>query len=134
MIFLSSCTIDWNDEKDVKTAELEKQIQDDTFKKKKDCLDLSDSLIKIYKSDIDSSVESFYSQKLNTCIFAYVSQPRVPANYDPNDPVNPASYKMIIDWLSKAVIMSTDSFEEWKNKLTDLKETCPKNDPLCLFH
>jgi hypothetical protein len=37
MILLSSCTIDWNDEKDTKIAELEKQVQDDTFKKKQEC-------------------------------------------------------------------------------------------------
>jgi hypothetical protein len=37
LILLSSCTIDWNDEKDAKITELEKQIQDDTFKKKQEC-------------------------------------------------------------------------------------------------
>lgn len=40
LILLSSCTIDWNDEKDAKFAELEKQIQDDTFKKNMECSQL----------------------------------------------------------------------------------------------
>jgi hypothetical protein len=37
LIFLSSCTIDWNDEKNKKIAELEKQIQNDKFKKNQEC-------------------------------------------------------------------------------------------------
>lgn len=36
-LLLSACSIDWNDEKDIKIAELEKQVQDDLFEKKKDC-------------------------------------------------------------------------------------------------
>lgn len=39
LLLLSSCSIDWNDEKDTKIAELEKQIQDDTFKKNVECND-----------------------------------------------------------------------------------------------
>jgi hypothetical protein len=44
LIFLSSCTIDWNDEKDKKIAELEKQvmgletINHDLSKEKQDLL------------------------------------------------------------------------------------------------
>jgi hypothetical protein len=37
LFFMTSCTIDWNDEKDAKIAELKKQIQDDTFKKNLEC-------------------------------------------------------------------------------------------------
>lgn len=37
LFLLSSCSIDWNDEKDKKIAELQKQIQNDTFKKKDEC-------------------------------------------------------------------------------------------------
>lgn len=46
LLFLSSCSIDWNDEKDKKIAELEKQVtelkeknDDESFKRNKECLD-----------------------------------------------------------------------------------------------
>jgi hypothetical protein len=45
-IFLSSCSIDWNGEKDVKIAELEKKIQDDTFKKKQECEKYKEEILK----------------------------------------------------------------------------------------
>lgn len=45
LLFLTSCTIDWNDEKDKKIAELEKQVQDlkntsspFIFERQKECL------------------------------------------------------------------------------------------------
>ena len=41
VILLSSCTIDWNDEKDKKIAELEKQIQTNVFQKKIECSKLN---------------------------------------------------------------------------------------------
>ena len=50
LILLSSCTIDWTDEKDKKITELEKQVQDDTFKKNKECLLLKDKVDIEYKS------------------------------------------------------------------------------------
>lgn len=61
LILLSSCTIDWNDEKDKKIAELEKQIQDDIFKKKQECkkTDFSTENLEKY--------EKIYSRKFNTC-------------------------------------------------------------------
>jgi uncharacterized membrane protein (DUF106 family) len=44
LIWLSSCTIDWNDEKDKKITELEKQVielkeknDDELFKKQQEC-------------------------------------------------------------------------------------------------
>ena len=36
---LSSCSVDWNDGKDKRIAELEKTIQDDTFQKNKECIE-----------------------------------------------------------------------------------------------
>lgn len=73
---LSSCSIDWNDEKDKKIAKLEKQIQDDTFEKKQECAKKSDT----YKKLIDeknailndfeySFIESFYSMEKNDCLW-----------------------------------------------------------------
>jgi hypothetical protein len=60
ILLLSSCSIDWNDEKDKKISsqndkisKLEKQLEDnkkekedDLFKKKQECIKLTDSLIK----------------------------------------------------------------------------------------
>ncbi len=79
MILLSSCTIDWNDEKDKKIAELEKQVQDDTFKKKQECASYINRIEEeneknqkllstnwdFYSSTLD---EIFYSKKYSTCI------------------------------------------------------------------
>jgi cytochrome c-type biogenesis protein CcmH/NrfG len=49
LILLSSCTIDWNDEKDAKIAVLEKQItelkeknDDGLFKKNKECFQMKE--------------------------------------------------------------------------------------------
>ena len=50
LILLSSCTIDWNDEKDAKIVGLEKQIQeiknDDSFKRNQECANLAPELSK----------------------------------------------------------------------------------------
>ena len=48
-LLLSACSIDWNDEKDKKIAKLEKQIQDDLFKKKQEC--------EKYQKSIQSEIE-----------------------------------------------------------------------------
>ena len=49
LILLSSCTIDWSDEKDTKIAELEKQVtelqnkkDDGLFKKNKECYQMKE--------------------------------------------------------------------------------------------
>jgi hypothetical protein len=59
LIFLSSCTIDWNGEKDKKIAELQKQIQDDAFNKKQECIKLEPEMRK--------QLESYerYSEKMD---------------------------------------------------------------------
>lgn len=87
LILLSSCTIDWNDEKDKKIAELEKQItelkeknDDELFKKKQECSkyteklkaeaeketeDMTKALIDtIYYKELK---EIFYSKNKNSC-------------------------------------------------------------------
>ncbi len=79
LIFLTSCTIDWNDEKDKKILELEKQIQDDTFKKKQECTKYIPTLEnKIKEKEKNLNVdgdfyhetidEIFYSPAKQTCI------------------------------------------------------------------
>lgn len=74
LLFLSSCSIDWNDEKDKKIVELEKQIQDDTFKKNKDCSEYGTKIELQIKEDINNRLylfkyikEIFYSKTQNSC-------------------------------------------------------------------
>lgn len=76
LLFLSSCTIDWNGEKIKKIAELEKQIQDDTFKKNKECLWFFKKISE--EESYDSAFygkeeEIFYNKELQTCIYAAIS-------------------------------------------------------------
>jgi hypothetical protein len=73
-ILLSSCSIDWNDEKDKKIAELEKQIQNDLFKKKQECAKHKDKIENNIKTEVTSWIvkmkylsEIFYSNNKNTC-------------------------------------------------------------------
>ena len=84
LLFLSSCTIDWNDEKDKKITELEKQIQDDTFKKKQECTKYIPTLEnKIKEKEKNLNVdgdyyhetidEVFYSSVKKTCIKLWAS-------------------------------------------------------------
>jgi outer membrane lipoprotein-sorting protein len=53
-LLLSSCSIDWNDEKDKKISELEKQIQNDNFKRKQECSKHKDKIENNIKTDITS--------------------------------------------------------------------------------
>ena len=80
LILLSSCTIDWNDEKDAKITTLEKQVtelkeknDDELFKKRQECSSLFDSInfrLKNYKSDYTFELEEvFYSPKLGQCVY-----------------------------------------------------------------
>ncbi len=91
ILLLSSCSIDWNDEKDKKISsqndkisKLEKQLEDnkkekedDLFKKKQECIKLTDSLIKkteetwkefptLWKFSFE---QVFYSTKYNNCLW-----------------------------------------------------------------
>ena len=70
LLFLSSCTIDWNDEKDKKITELEKQIQDDTFKKKQECLKYENTVKEKYNNDTNYYFSKiFYSKKYDSCLY-----------------------------------------------------------------
>jgi hypothetical protein len=45
-LLLTSCSVDWNDANVKKIGELEKQVQDDTFKKKEECAKYKDEVMK----------------------------------------------------------------------------------------
>lgn len=81
VIFLSSCSIDWNNENDTKTTNQDKNISDDIFKKKQECAKYKDDMLKesisfhnewmtrtwdAYDLSID---EIFYSKSYNSCIY-----------------------------------------------------------------
>lgn len=77
-ILLSSCSIDWNDEKDKKIKELEQQIQDDTFKKNQECNKLfEEKKEKIYWDQQEqirlwiNFVSIWFSKKINSCYISY---------------------------------------------------------------
>lgn len=81
VLFLSSCSIDWNWEKDNKIVELEKEVtllkknkENDIFKKKQECLKYKDEMLK-QLNDIwhinwaEYIDEIFYSNKNDTCFY-----------------------------------------------------------------
>ena len=71
LLFLSSCSIDWNDEKDKKIVELEKQVtelkeknDDEIFKKNIEC-----SKKDLWDTSAFNNHEIFYSPVRKSCIF-----------------------------------------------------------------
>lgn len=79
LIFLSSCTIDWNDEKSARIANLESQIKkyqedrkDEIFAKKEACTKKYYETWDIgnQKTYTNLSVDVFYSQVENSCMIA----------------------------------------------------------------
>lgn len=80
LVLFSSCSIDWNWEKDKKIAELEKKLEDKFFDKKKECLSYKEEILKqlnetasIYQNrnytHTESLKEIFYSPTLNSCVY-----------------------------------------------------------------
>lgn len=70
LLFLSSCSIDWNDEKDKRIGELEKQILNDIFKKKQECLKYKENLQEKYSNDLNYYFSNiFYSSKYDSCLY-----------------------------------------------------------------
>ena len=76
LLFFSSCTIDWNDEKDKKITELEKQIQDDTFKKKQECANYIPTIEnKIKTKEKDLNIENdFYSETISEVFYSPIKK------------------------------------------------------------
>lgn len=84
IFILSSCSIDWNWEKDKKIAELGKQVsefkkaqENDLFERNKECYQLTNEI----KSDLESEewfmkvTEIFYSKQEKTCFYVIWKQP-----------------------------------------------------------
>jgi Txe/YoeB family toxin of Txe-Axe toxin-antitoxin module len=128
-LLLSSCSIDWNDEKDKKISELEKQIQNDTFKKKQECEKykdkFEDKLEKkskerdlIYDLYYENLNEIFYSNSKSSC-FAVSSFSQV--KFD-KESLN-EEWFIITDLLTWDVTRYTkdDLFKYYYPKLKELK-------------
>lgn len=76
VLFFSSCSIDWNNEKEQKLVELEKQISDMSFERNKECLNLIPNLEKriIEKNEASNIntyelIEVFYSKEKKDCLW-----------------------------------------------------------------
>lgn len=84
LLFLSSCSIDWNDEKDVKIAELEKQLVESNQANKEKCSEVAERKFTQWKNDNESALEkgfwnkaysssdynNYYNIKLNKCLIS----------------------------------------------------------------
>lgn len=107
LLLLSSCTIDWSDEKDAKIAELEKQIQDDIFKKRQECFKYKEIVKAEYADDLNYNFWNiYYSKKYDSCLYRISRS--TPGDFD----------HIIYDYLSGKEIT-------WKN------DTCDINDTAC---
>lgn len=74
VLLLSSCSIDWNDEKAKKISKLENEIKNDIFKKRKECAVLDKEMLEFaqeFRSTIYEVQEIFYSPKRNSCMFIW---------------------------------------------------------------
>jgi hypothetical protein len=80
-LLLSACSIDWNDSKDKKITELEKQIidlkeknNDYLFQKKQECQKYASEMLNLakeYRSEIYELEEIFYSPLEKSCFFIW---------------------------------------------------------------
>lgn len=111
-IFFSSCSIDWNNEKDKKIIALEQQIQNDLFKKKQECSKMS---IPIQANQ--EILDLFYSSERNSCIYRILEW----------------NEQTVWDGYTKEYIFKKSAFwndDEFFKKLKELKWEFPDNDPL----
>jgi len=131
-LLLSSCSIDWDNEKDKKIAELEKQIQNDTFKKKQECAEDKlkmekewySTIEKIWKATGDpyswEVSEIFYSKKLNTCIYVFNIYKIVDIDFEWQEML---LNTYVFDFFSKKEIISSINNKDYEieKKIKDLK-------------
>ncbi len=75
-LLLSACSIDWNDEKDKKIAELEKQVKSISFEKQKECSKFEKEMMEhlmstsvVSKDDTVYIDAIFYSPERNSCLY-----------------------------------------------------------------
>lgn len=132
-LLLSACSIDWSGDKEKKIAELEKQIQDDTFQKKQECGKYKDILEKKIAEKTKEAQnwstyyfynewlkEVFYSKNEKTC-FALTNlmyQFKKP-NWTPNEM---SKYEVITDLLTgEETNYDTNSLPAYYEEIQKLK-------------
>lgn len=130
---LTSCSIDWNNEKDTKISELEKQIteikkekpEENLFKKKQECLKLTNSLIErtqeiwiefasLWKYSFE---QVFYSPIKDNCLWV-----RISTNEYKNwwYSTRKSLYEVWNDsWSSKSIYWCSDYFNPWEKRNND---------------
>lgn len=130
LFFMTWCSIDWNDEKDAKIAELEKQVTelqaqknkatDDIFEKNKECRNLEkEASIMISKGSEVYSL--FYSPVKKSCLVAYVTYEEVSIWDISRDVPNYIIRDVLtLDWIFKEV-----DYPWFEKLMTELKWNNP---------
>lgn len=120
---LSSCSIDWNDEKDKRILELEKtnallqvEIKDDLFEKKQECKKYQETAF-LFLKEWDEIDSIFYSEKLNSCLFSFITYETVSLEgFDRDYPIH-----VIRDIFTLEYIFRETDYPLWQEKIKELK-------------
>ncbi len=155
MILLSSCTIDWNDEKDAKIVELNQKIEDqkeeikktkddELFKKNKECANYKTSMFEDinnptytrYKLDPELN-EIFYSAKRKSCIYVYenfMTESCLNLNLPNEDYIKYCTKEIsVVDFLTKEILFVEDynRREQFNKCFDEIWKTENKDYTLC---
>lgn len=128
-LFLSSCSIDWNDEKDKKIAELERQVEDlkkdkdsvkdnndDLFEKNKECMNLENKAFSFLK-EWDEINSIFYSKKLDSCLISFITYETAKLeDFERDYPVHVIRNIFTLEWLYRET-----NYPWWEEKIKELK-------------
>ncbi len=123
LLLLTSCSIDWNWEKDKKIAELEKQVlemkkekESDLYEKKKDCMNNENKALGfLQKWDEIHSI--FYSKILNSCIISFIRYETIKNDdFERDYPVHVIRDIYTMEW----ILNETDA-PKWEQKIKELK-------------
>ncbi|MDD5376920.1 MAG: hypothetical protein PHH16_02260 [Candidatus Gracilibacteria bacterium] len=122
-LLLTSCSVDWNDVKEKKIGELEKQVmemkkdkEDDLFKKKQECAKYKDNVMKT--SDGGNLQELFYSPERHSCIMLL--------SVFPEDKI---LFTQLKDYLTGETILDNYNYncKYTSTDTEDYKKQCPKD-------
>ncbi len=120
---LSSCSIDWNDEKDKKITELENKVEEiikekesDLFNKKQECKKYQDTAF-LFLKEWDEIDSIFYSKKLNSCLFSFITYETVSLEgFDRDYPIH-----VIRDIFTLEYIFRETDYPLWQEKIKEFK-------------
>ena len=120
---LSSCSIDWNDKKDKRIIELENKVEEirkekesDLFYKKQECKKYQDTAF-LFLKEWDEIDSIFYSKKLNSCLFSFITYETVSLEgFDRDYPIH-----VIRDIFTLEYIFRETDYPLWQEKIKELK-------------